>query len=202
MRTSQTSARSSSAIAPVLDRRAMSPSGQSIENHLVEVIDMARARCDRFVIVESLPYFVQLMPNHRTLYGEVISNHYLDDADRLTPCQERRLVDLGWRLPGTPCHPDCPAPQHPNFTMTWPSTTPSKQVARRPTPRPPGHNGGTWRGCPRDHYQEFSEDHGAKFLHGAPPLETLVEQTVALRLVRLIDREFLGVPPMWDSRVQ
>jgi hypothetical protein len=35
------------------------------------------------------------MPNHQTLSGEVISNRYLDGADRLTPSQEKTLFDLG-----------------------------------------------------------------------------------------------------------
>lgn len=102
----------------------------TLDDWLAAEVERAREKCDRFVIIESLPYFAQLMPNHRTLYGEVISNRYLDGAHQLTSSQEKRLLDLGWSAPGTPCHPDCHAPLHPNFTMTWPSTTPSKQVAR------------------------------------------------------------------------
>jgi hypothetical protein len=102
----------------------------NVEDRLTEEIDVARACCDKFVIIESLPYFVQLMPNHDTLYGEVISNRYLEGADRLTPKQQKRLVDLGWGTPGAACHSSCSSTLHPNYTMIWPSTTPSDHIAR------------------------------------------------------------------------
>jgi len=103
---------------------------QRIDERLIEEIEVARLRCDRFVIVESLPYFAQLMPNHRSLYGEVISDTYLEGPDRLSPRQEQRLIDLGWGPPGRPCHPACPSSLHPNYSMTWPATTASSHIAR------------------------------------------------------------------------
>ena len=105
------------------------PETGAVDGQLKEAVESIRVRCDRFVVVESLPYFVQFMPNHKVLYGEVVSNYYLKDADHLSGVQIQRLVDLGWGLPGTSCHPACHSP-HPNFTMSWPSTTPSATVAR------------------------------------------------------------------------
>jgi hypothetical protein len=70
------------------------------EQQLILEIESGRLLCDRFAIVESLPYFAQLMQNHRTLYGEVISNRYLACAERLTQSQERRLSTLAGIHPG------------------------------------------------------------------------------------------------------
>lgn len=61
----------------------MTCSGQSnTEDRLTQEIETARRCSDRFVIVESLPFFAQFMPNHRTFYGEVVSNTYLRGAAR------------------------------------------------------------------------------------------------------------------------
>jgi hypothetical protein len=103
---------------------------RGVVERLVAEIDRARERCDRYVIVESGPYFVQFMPNHRANYGEVVSNHYLRGDERLDPAQELRLFGLGWVAPNVRCHPDCPNDFHPNFTKVWASSVPSGQIAR------------------------------------------------------------------------
>jgi hypothetical protein len=96
---------------------------------LVGRIDQARVHCDLFVTVESGPYFVQLMPNHRTLYAEVVSNHYLKETDRLSVEQELRLLERGWTAPYLLCHPDCRSDFHPNFSRTWSAAVQSRRVA-------------------------------------------------------------------------
>jgi len=101
-----------------------------LEAGLIAAIRDARAECDEYVIVEALPYFVQLMPNFGALYGEVVSNAYLEQADHLNPFQARRLIALGWTAPENPCHPNCPRTDHPNFTCLWHSTTSSHEIAR------------------------------------------------------------------------
>jgi hypothetical protein len=106
------------------------PTQWTIEERLVDEIDRARIHNERFVILESLPYYAQMIPNIRMIYGEVISNNYLGGMHRLSPEQESRLMDLGWSPPDTRCHPDCESDHHPNYSMTWPSTTLSTHIAR------------------------------------------------------------------------
>jgi hypothetical protein len=100
-----------------------------IDQRLQEAIEGARRTCEQFVIVEVLPYFVQLMPNFGAIYGEVVSNTYLDPSQHLTEQQEIRLEDLGWLAPGVSCHPECRRTDHPNFTRLWPPTATSRRVA-------------------------------------------------------------------------
>jgi hypothetical protein len=107
----------------------MTAAQPTIEDRLVEEIERARIYNDRYVLVESLPYYAQMIPNDRTIYGEVVSNNYLAGTHRLSPEQESRLMDLGWSPPGTRCHPDCRSDHHPNYSTTWPSTTLSKHIA-------------------------------------------------------------------------
>jgi hypothetical protein len=99
-------------------------------DELVTAIDRARVACDRFVIIEAGPYFAQFMPNFRALYGEVVSNTFLDGADRLTFTQDCRLVRRGWGRPGQLCHPDCPSDFHPMYTRIWESAALSRVIAR------------------------------------------------------------------------
>jgi hypothetical protein len=100
-----------------------------ISERLRMTTERVRQQCDHFVIVEVLPYFVQLMPNFGALYGEVVSNAFLDEPQHLTRGQEIRLETLGWTDPRVPCHPSCHS-DHPNFTRLWPPTALSREVAR------------------------------------------------------------------------
>jgi hypothetical protein len=102
----------------------------SAEERLVNEIDRVRPRCDRYVVVEAMPYYVQLMPNHGSIYGEVVSNAYLTEGYRLNLRQDRRLVQLGWGRPGQSCHPECPSRSHRNYTRIWGSGVPSREIAR------------------------------------------------------------------------
>ena len=96
---------------------------------LEDALDQARKACDEYVIIGARPYFAQIMPNFGALYGEVVSNTYLRGWDRLTPAQERRLIETGWTLPDRPCDPRCPRQDHPNFTRLWVPVTPSRIIA-------------------------------------------------------------------------
>ena len=100
-----------------------------IRHQLRTAIEGARLRCDEFVIIEALPYFAQLMPNFGAIYGEVVSNVFLEEADYLTARQEAWLLALGWTAPNLPCHPACQRDDHPNFTRLWRPTTRTEEVA-------------------------------------------------------------------------
>ena len=94
---------------------------------LCAVVEAVRWPCDECVAVEAGPYYSQCLFNRDTIYGEVISNMFLDGAERLSPAQERRLLDLGWLPPDAPCHPMCAKP-HPNFHRLWPQDATTDRV--------------------------------------------------------------------------
>jgi hypothetical protein len=81
-------------------------------------LDAVRITCDQYLIIDLGTYYVQLMPNRDTVYGEAVSNAFLEGPDRLTANEERQLVELGWSPPDEPCHSTCTSP-HPNHHRLW-----------------------------------------------------------------------------------
>src|SRR5437879_2174004 len=63
---------------------------------LLSAVEELRVTCDRFLVVQAPPYYVQLMFNLDCVYCEAASNEYLDGVERLVRVQEDALVDLGW----------------------------------------------------------------------------------------------------------
>jgi len=102
-------------------------SAAEIARWLTQAIEITRADCSKCWIVETGPYYAQLLFNRDTIYGEVMSNAFLFGVDRLVADQELRLVDLGWTCPDEPCHSQCPRP-HPNFHRQWSQDVPTSVV--------------------------------------------------------------------------
>ncbi len=91
--------------------------------------DVLGALCERpgrwILIVECGPhrYWQALAFEDGSLVTEVISNHWIEGEDRLTPGQEERLCDLGWSSPEPP--------RRPNWTRVEPTTSPDVAGAAR-----------------------------------------------------------------------
>jgi hypothetical protein len=109
--------------------RAFDP--RTFADDLAVRVDVLRQMCDRYLIIDiGANYFVQFMFNPGSVYGEAVSNEYLDCAPgdvSLTVEQETRLVHLGWSVPGELCHPECARP-HPNFTRSWSDDVPTADI--------------------------------------------------------------------------
>ena len=95
---------------------------------LLARIGQARSELRQVVILGIGPYYSRMLFNTDVFYGEVISNYYLLEDDRMSPQQERALLDQGWLPPGVKCHHGCRLP-HPNFHRQWPRRTTSADLA-------------------------------------------------------------------------
>ena len=96
---------------------------------LLKAVECDRVTCEDVVLVESGPYYAQMLFNYGVILGEVVSNTYLTGSKRLTALQVNHLLDLGWSAPNTPCQSSCERP-HPNFHRTWPDGVPSERIVR------------------------------------------------------------------------
>lgn len=96
---------------------------------LLRAVEANRVTCDEILILESGPYYAQLLFNHGVIFGEVVSNTFLIGSERLVTSQVDRLLGLGWSSPSTPCHSSCER-SHPNFHRTWLEGEPSERVVR------------------------------------------------------------------------
>jgi hypothetical protein len=92
-------------------------------------VGWGRLTCAVALIVEVGPYYAQLLFNRDVVYGEVVSNEFLSGFDLLTARQEHRLMDLGWHIPGVPCHSACERP-HPNFHRLWTREASTDEIVR------------------------------------------------------------------------
>jgi len=104
-------------------------SADTIARELLTAVEADRVTRDQLLLLESDPYYAQLLFNHGAVYGEVISNTFLAGQEQLAAPQVDRLASLGWSPPGIPCHSACERP-HPNFHRTWPDGTPSERIVR------------------------------------------------------------------------
>ena len=100
-----------------------------IAEDLLRAVESNRVTCEEVLLIESGPYYAQLLFNLGVVFGEVVSNTYLTESERLAASQMDRLLDFGWSAPNTPCHSSCERP-HPNFHRTWASGVPSERVVR------------------------------------------------------------------------
>ncbi len=91
--------------------------------------ELLGAMCERpgrwILIADCGPsrYWQALAFEDGSLVTEVISNHWIEGADRLTPGQEERLCDLGWSSPDPP--------RRRNWTRVEPTTSPDIAAAAR-----------------------------------------------------------------------
>jgi len=104
-------------------------SADKVAGILLRAVEANRVTCDAILILESGPYYAQLLCNHGVAFGEVVSNTFLIGSKQLVTSQVDRLVDLGWSSPSTPCHSSCER-SHPNFHRTWLEGEPSERVVR------------------------------------------------------------------------
>jgi hypothetical protein len=78
---------------------------------------------DHYLIVEAGPgpVYVQFaLQEDGSVYGEAVSNVYLEGEHRLSPAQEAKLAAIGWMKPGEDgprC--SCCDLSPPNFHHTW-----------------------------------------------------------------------------------
>ena len=102
---------------------------EKIARVLLRAVEVNRVTCEEVLLLESGPYYAQLLFNHGVIFGEVVSNTFLVGSERLVTSQVDRLLDLGWSSPSTPCHSLCER-SHPNFHRAWLEGESSERVVR------------------------------------------------------------------------
>jgi hypothetical protein len=87
---------------------------KEIHDVLVHITDESTKEDTVVILVEGREsVYVQFALENRgeALYGETVSNVYLDDDEKLSPEQEQRLIASGWKAPD--------GKEYMNFHRTW-----------------------------------------------------------------------------------